>query len=818
MPEKEKKYKDILRFLALSLALIFLSLLPRLLYSAGMDGFRADPSTLSRRFTNPDSYYYLRMSRWKSGEDVGIVATDDLLGEYLDTKRYAAEGFSFGKEPLLLSELTALTFRAFSFVPGFSLYDAAWLLNILLPPLVLIPLLFFLRSILRDLDLADGLAPAALVAAVLTGLNSLFLQRTLPGYYDTDLLIPFFFTLQLYLLFLVLTGTRPLLCAALLSLVTALFSRWWSGNTFYVVVCLGILLAGALFEASRPLLAGLSPASGDVGRDIERSTRFSIVRRFLFCAAALPLGLFLSGGPAVFRSALERIGIIFRLRADTSFRAGEEWFPNAYISIQEMRQSSLSAGGFAGLFQSVVLSGESAGMINYAGGICVCLAAAAGLLYLPHRLRKDPASRKTSYILLTLLLWCGATLIASLRAVRYQMLLAVPFALLAGIFTAEVSVRLLRRERLDRVLVLLILFTALLFPTLFGAFRTALRQRSSFPSEDMAQGALLLQKETPENAVVASWWDYGYFYTEAADRATLFDGGSQSGIRLYWMARAFATNGQRLTANILRMLAGSGDAATRLLLEKYGDGDKVVRLMLPLLRTDRERARGILMEDNGFTGEEADALLSLTHPENVPPVILAVSSDMIGKHGWFSRFGGWKGTRGSGSTDYKLTADKLFLRELKEGENVFTLKNVEDKDLTLMVTATGAGDALTLRASCTDDADGAAFCRFRRIYYDTGERQYLFEPAQDAPPASDADSPAGVSGPASSDALRECDLMLVPAGDRLRVIIAGPALSDSICGELYLRNGKWQDRFVRLDDPEVPPFTLPVSLWMLKEE
>ena len=60
--------------------------------------------------------------------------------------------------------------------------------------------------------------------------------------------------------------------------------------------------------------------------------------------------------------------------------------------------------------------------------------------------------------------------------------------------------------------------------------------------------------------------------------------------------------------------------------------------------------------------------------------------------------------------------------------------------------------------------------------------------------------------------------MLVPAGDRLRVIIAGPALSDSICGELYLRNGKWQDRFVRLDEPETPPYQLPVSLWLLKEE
>ena len=853
MAEKRLNLRKNLPILLLAGLLMLAVALPRLVYESG------NPVTFedgTRRFPSADAYYYLRMARWKLGEDVGIVpageaaeggtgapageaeadrAADSRAADgalYIDTLRYAPEGFSFGREPLLLSGLTALVARIGSRLPGgagFSVYDAAFFLNLALPPLTVIPLLLLLWLLLADLGLSAHFVPAAVCAGVLACLNGSFLDRTLPGIFDTDLLIPFFFLFQLYSLYRVLTAHRTALSAAALFVVTALFSRWWSGNTFFVIVSAGILLACGLYELLRPRLPAVDPAT-EAG---------SAIPRLAATLLLLPAAILASGGTGVLRAAIGRIGIMFRLRSESSFRAGEDWFPNAYTSILEMKQPALSSGGIPGLFQSFVTYGESAGtsgIVNYAGGICVFLAAGAGLLYLLLRFLKAPREKSRAYPLAFFLVWGAASALASLQAVRYQMLLGAPLGLLAGIFTAVVCKRLRAKERLDRVLVLSILFTALLFPTAYGALRTAGGKPMAFPSEDMALAMRSLREDTAEDTVLASWWDFGYYYSDAADRATLFDGGSQSGIRLYWMARAFSTDGTLFPANILRMLAGSGDEATKYLLQKTGDGRESVLLLRDVLRADREGAREYLLGEKGFSEEEADTLLALAHPEKTSPVVLLVSADMIAKSGWFSRFGGWDNTHGTGSRDYSLTADKVFSRALAEGENRFTMSDIADAPVELTVTIEGEGDALTLTADCvfleggagradaeSAPAAGSVPYRFRKIYYDTGERQYLFEPDEgDVPSGGDPAGTAGDSGEVAAEAgnspdAKLCDLMLVPAGDWLRIVIAGPAISDSIVGELYFRDGRWQDAFVRLDDPETPPFTLPVSMWLLKE-
>ena len=38
----------------------------------------------------------------------------------------------------------------------------------------------------------------------------------------------------------------------------------------------------------------------------------------------------------------------------------------------------------------------------------------------------------------------------------------------------------------------------------------------------------------------------------------------------------------------------------------------------------------------------------------------------------------------------------------------------------------------------------------------------------------------------------------------------------SLIGELYFRNGKWQDTYVRLDEEETPPFGQIVQLWEMR--
>lgn len=54
-----------------------------------------------------------------------------------------------------------------------------------------------------------------------------------------------------------------------------------------------------------------------------------------------------------------------------------------------------------------------------------------------------------------------------------------------------------------------------------------------------------LKENTPENAVVWTWWDYGYAFPLYSRRAVVHDGGSQTSPKTYFVARSFATTDPR---------------------------------------------------------------------------------------------------------------------------------------------------------------------------------------------------------------------------------------------------------------------------------
>ena len=67
-------------------------------------------------------------------------------------------------------------------------------------------------------------------------------------------------------------------------------------------------------------------------------------------------------------------------------------------------------------------------------------------------------------------------------------------------------------------------------------------------------GALqLLSHRTPSDAVVVSWWDYGYWITVGSDRATLADGATLNGTQIRLLAKAF-TGTEEEANHILHML------------------------------------------------------------------------------------------------------------------------------------------------------------------------------------------------------------------------------------------------------------------------
>jgi len=67
---------------------------------------------------------------------------------------------------------------------------------------------------------------------------------------------------------------------------------------------------------------------------------------------------------------------------------------------------------------------------------------------------------------------------------------------------------------------------------------------SSYPKipSPLVKDMHYIEKHTPNNSVIWSWWDYGYAFQLYSRRATFHDGGSQSTPKTYFIARSFTTS------------------------------------------------------------------------------------------------------------------------------------------------------------------------------------------------------------------------------------------------------------------------------------
>lgn len=554
--------------------------------------------------------------------------------------------------------------RAITWIePGFPLPATAFLVPVIIGVLGVVPAFALGRRLGGELG--------GWSAAVLIGVSPIFLQRSLGSDNDVwNVVLP---------LWMVWTGTaalatpswrRALALTAAAGTCAALHAVTWRGWIFTY----GVLLAGVTVHAL--VLAGHALRT--------RRPAGAALRRAVAVVVGVPtvaaLVTMLAGGGLDGARALPGLvaNAIARVRAGSAGTpASAVTWPDVLRTVGELRRPTLGdiAGlmggplffftGWLGLLLLVlprrqwrgehfaVLIGGTLVYRALLGAVTLAPSLLVGVLAAPllagvllRVLSRRPAGDDGEGTALTVVVWFLGALLLACGALRFVMLLVPPFGLAAGTALGRLHIWVDRRVSRPVSALALTLLAALLVGPIRAGYETARTYRPRINSA-WWQTLEALRDGTPAEAIVATWWDYGYWAAYVSERRILADGGSLATHIPHWIGRALLAADETEAVGLLRMLACASDATPEPeghlgaygQLRAGGRSEAAAHAMVVRLATlDRAAARAVLLAD-GMAEDAADGVLRATHCE-AAPTYLVLSTAMIGHRAW-RELGSW---------------------------------------------------------------------------------------------------------------------------------------------------------------------------------
>jgi len=457
----------------------------------------------------------------------------------------------------------------------------------------------------------------AFFAAFSITLSPLLLMRVLTEWFDTDI-YNVFFPLAILTAYLACLDTRAgrrlrLLRALLAGVLVALYATTWQGWWFIFDI---ILIGSALYLVNlKDVRQGEAEDASDVAAQMQMLAAF-----FGFSAVFVML----LNGPAVFADFIlepVRLTRLFNI-------APESVWPNVYLTVEELGPSSVQL-----IVQSV-------------GGILIFFLGLIGLLFafVWERRLRDPVF---GCGLLCVALWVTVPFYAALQALRLSLLLIPPVGLAFGHVVGRMRggvEALITRQGVRPVLRLagraafLFLAALYLFAHTTRVFATAY---ATLPKlNDTWQRTLTRMREaTPAHSVVDSWWDFGHWFKEVADRRVLFDGMTQNTPYAYWMAQVLLSDDEEVAVRTLKMLDAADHKGVDFLVEKLGGVREAVRLTQTALALGPGAGRAELAKV--LEPADVESVMPLLFPPTAPAAYFVLSYDMLSKVAPISFIGNW---------------------------------------------------------------------------------------------------------------------------------------------------------------------------------
>jgi dolichyl-phosphooligosaccharide-protein glycotransferase len=599
--------------------------------------------------------------------DVGSQVYDD--GSCHDAKRVAPVGtIEFNNLHIVLEAFAIKIGKALN--KNLDSLSIVFFVPAILAALAVIPAFFIGRKLAGNMG---GFA-----AAVIIAVHPLLINRTIAGFADTDA-YNFLFPLLIVWFLLEALDARQwwsrITFSALAGLSAALFAFAWGGWWFMFFIVIVALLAYMLYRIA--LIVKRHATKNLSAYKVLREPLAVIVVFYLTAALVATLLLSFSAfnswitSPFSFNAHLQAATVRGDLTA----------WPNILTTVAELNIPSLGSliGGLGGAFVVTIaaiglfltlidprnLKGKHitavlivvvyyAVLIMKGTGLQPMLFVALFALPLVCAMLYVFFFEEEVHIHAPLILmaWLMASLLAATKGIRFLMLGVPPFAIGFGVaigwlFIATTHALIGERKDLLRyigthvavglILALIIFNPAAAYSPLKQGKNAAAQQ---IPGMNDAWWSAMeaIREQTPPDTIITSWWDFGHWFRNIAQRGVTFDGGSQNPEPGHWVGKILLTSNETEALGILRMLDCNQSTAYRV-AHQHLDILPSKMLIDEIILLNRAQAQKRLAATT-IPQADQEKILEATHC-TPPNAVFITSGDMIGKAGVWGHFGSW---------------------------------------------------------------------------------------------------------------------------------------------------------------------------------
>lgn len=323
-------------------------------------------------------------------------------------------------------------------------------------------------------------------------------------------------------------------------------------------------------------------------------------------------------------------------------------------------------------------------------------------------------NRFEKYLMILFLLWFIIGSYTIFTAIRFVVVLMPIMAIFFGLALYEFIERVTGQEiiKMDKRFISLIIFLTI-FIYMLIPLTSAYNQIRTPSLNDLWFNSLEhIKNSSTKEAIVSTWWDYGYIINAISDREINFHGGSQNTPAAFWMGKAFSTNDENLSRGIIKMLNCNRNPYLGELEKLIGKDQASAQLLLSILKLNKEDASEFLSKH--LSEENKNKLLQLTHCKNPKENFVIVSEDMLFKPAIYE-IGNW---------DFKKAEQYIKLKKANKDKAINILmkdygmdqdqsekvyKEIKDKDYSqFMAKFIGYSTSVT---SCYNNSNNVFLCK-----------------------------------------------------------------------------------------------------------